>query len=62
MGNFSQSALTLHAGNTGLSEFWQHMIKERQENVIHANLSEISRQHAGCNMCAVVEHKVIQLQ
>ena len=29
-------------------EFWQHMIKERQENVIHVTLSEVSRQQAGC--------------
>jgi len=29
-------------------EFWQCVIKERQENVIHVTLSEVSRQRAGC--------------
>jgi hypothetical protein len=47
--NFSQSASTLKSGDTGLTlTFWQRVIKERQEKVIHANLSEESRQRAGC--------------
>jgi hypothetical protein len=37
------------------------MIKERQENVIHATLSEVSRQQARC-VCALVDHQGIQLQ
>ena len=31
--HFSQSASTLNSGDT---EFWQRVIKERQENFIHA--------------------------
>ena len=29
------------------------MIKERQENVIHANISEVSRQRIGCQCVCV---------
>jgi hypothetical protein len=36
-------------------EFWQRLIKERQENFIHSNLSGESRQWIG-RVRALVEH------
>jgi hypothetical protein len=59
--HFSQSASTLKSGDTGLTlNFWQRVIKEKQENVVHAVLSEVSRHQAG-RKC-VVEHQTIRLQ
>ena len=55
------------SGDTGLTEFWQRVIKEREENYIHANLSEVSRQQIGC-VCvcmflrAILEHQVVRVQ
>ena len=48
-------------------EFWHRAITERQEKVIHSNLSEVSRQRIGRNcVCAclraLVEHQVTRLQ
>jgi hypothetical protein len=38
--HISQSASTMQSGDTRLSlNFWQRVIKERQENFIHAILS-----------------------
>jgi outer membrane lipopolysaccharide assembly protein LptE/RlpB len=47
--HFSQSASTLKSGDTGLTLNSGRVIKERQENVIHANLSVVSRRQIGCN-------------
>ena len=53
--HFSQSASTLNSGDTDLTEFWQ----KRQENIINANLSGVSRQRIGCEcVCAVVGYQV----
>ena len=42
--HFSHSASTLKSANNPNFEFWQRVIKKRQENVIHANLTGVSRQ------------------
>jgi hypothetical protein len=40
--HFRQSASTLKSGDTGLTlNFWQRVIKEGEEKVFHANLSEV---------------------
>jgi hypothetical protein len=55
--HFTHSHSTLQSGVTGLTlNFGQRMFNERQENIIHATLSELSRQRAGC-MCALVNIK-----
>jgi hypothetical protein len=42
--HFSQSASTLNSGDIGVTlSFWQREIKGKQENVIHADLSGLSR-------------------
>ena len=47
----------------GWLNFWQRVIKEWQENDIHANLSRVSRQREGCEyVCVVVEHHVTRLR
>jgi hypothetical protein len=55
--HFSHSASTLQSGDTSLTlNFGQRMIKEKQENIIHATVSESSRQRAGC-VCGLVNIK-----
>jgi hypothetical protein len=57
--HFSQSASTLQSRDTGLTEFLQHMIKERLGNIFHATLSEVSSSRQDVSMCTLVEHQVI---
>jgi hypothetical protein len=46
--HFSESALTLKSGDTGLTlNFWKFVIKEILETLMHAILSEVSMQLAG---------------
>jgi hypothetical protein len=47
--HFSHSVLSLQSDNTGLTlNFGQCVIKERQNNIIHGTLLEVSKQQAGC--------------
>jgi len=46
--HFSQSASTLQSGDTGLTEIWQRVIKEKQEKFIDPALLGVSKQRAGC--------------
>jgi hypothetical protein len=58
---FSQSASTMQSGDTSLTlNFWQHVIKERQESVILGTLrnyqgSEQDVRVCVC-VCTLVEH------
>jgi len=55
--HFNHSASTLQSGDIRLTlNFWQRVIKERQENIIQATLSELSRQRSG-SACALLNIK-----
>jgi hypothetical protein len=50
----------MKSGDTGLTEkFWQRVMKERQEKVTHAILSEVLWHRAECK--CVVEHHVTRM-
>jgi hypothetical protein len=59
----SDTASTQNSGDCRLTlNFWERVIKGRQENISHAIHSEVSRKLGSVNVCAVVELEVPRLK